>query len=160
MDAYFTGTRTVRGRLQEFDAEVGPGPNRPLPRVLRTTPVPAAPPIAAPLAAPSPPPTMPPMTAPPAAGIPILAASCFFVAAPCARRRSCESGAVRRDRPARWSRIGSPRARVPSRGPSGWLRSRFREAAAGRQRLDAVNHDGAGDGRDRILDRARVRCYR
>src|SRR5262249_3717569 len=46
-----------------------------LPRVARTTPVPAAPPTAAPLAAPSPPSTAPPPAAPPAAPPPMVLAS-------------------------------------------------------------------------------------
>src|SRR6185436_11004787 len=51
-----------------------------LPRVERTTAVPAPPPVAAPIAAPLPPPTSPPTSAPPAAGTPILSASFCFVA--------------------------------------------------------------------------------
>ena len=52
-----------------------------MPRVDRTTAVPAPPPAAAPMTAPFLPPTSAPMMAPPAAGAPILSASFFFVAA-------------------------------------------------------------------------------
>ena len=52
-----------------------------LPRVERTTAVPAPPPIAVPMAAPFLPPAIAPMIAPPAAGAPIVAASFFLVAA-------------------------------------------------------------------------------
>src|SRR5438132_13683241 len=73
-------TLTVIGSESLTVSAVPLGTCTSLPRVERTTAVPAPPPVAAPIAAPFLPPRRPPMIAPPAAGAPISSASFFFVA--------------------------------------------------------------------------------